>query len=83
MLILIIRILGALCFCFGALVVIHDINTIFVYGEPDATILAAIVALERIMGGAEWLAFLIWITPMTMGAVMLLATRSGRPRRER
>lgn len=82
---MIIRLLGALCLCIGALVVTHDLGT-FAYGEPDATVLAALLAFGQWSGRGEWQAFLMWILPMAMGAVMLFIplarSRSRRPLRQ-
>lgn len=83
---MIFRLFGALCLCLGALVVTHDLVTIFAYGEPDATVLAALLALGQWSGRGEWQAFLMWIMPMVMGAAMLFIPlaqpRSRRPSRQ-
>lgn len=78
---MIVRLLGALCLCIGALVVTHDLGT-FAYGEPDATVLAALLAFGQWSGRGEWQAFLMWILPMVMGAAMLFIP-SARPRSRR
>ena len=65
------RVIGFACFCLGALVVIHDLGT-FAYGEPDATVLFALLAFGQTNGHAEWQAFLMWVAPMIVGAAMLL-----------
>ena len=82
---MIIRLLGAMCLCLGAMVVTHDLGTC-AYGEPDATVLAALLAFGQWSGRGEWQAYLMWILPMTVGAMMLFIPlarpRSRRPLRQ-
>lgn len=83
---MLIRILGALCLALGTLVVTHDLTTIYVYGEPDASLLAELLAFARWSGRGEWQAILMWMLPMWMGVAMffidalnyLAASRSRR-----
>lgn len=75
---MLIRFFGLFLFCFGAWMVAFDLTTIFVYGEPDASLLAMLLYLTEWSGDGEWWAFAGWIAPMVAGAMMLLVP-SARP----
>ncbi len=78
---IIIRLGGLFLLVSGALVVTHDLGT-FAYGEPDATVLAMLLAFGQWSGRGEWQSYLMWILPMVMGAVMLFIPLA-RPRSRR
>jgi hypothetical protein len=78
---IIIRVIGALLLLGGAAIVLFDTNTIAI-GEPNATVLAMLLAFGQMQGYALWYATLMWMMPMVVGSCMLFIPL-GSPQRRR
>lgn len=71
-----IRLIGIVCLCLGTFVVAHDLVTAFAYGEPDASLLAALLRLAAWSGRSEWSAFVAWLAPLATGVAALIVART-------
>ena len=74
MLVIFFRAVGVLLIFVGSFVIIAD-TQLLVDGRPESTVLWGLMLVGQLTQQPAWMAVVMWVLPVVMGAIMLITPR--------